>query len=106
LEKAFVNLKECIVTAPILTHFNPKRQCIVETDISDFALGAVLSQKEDDDLLHPIAYHLRKFSLAEINYEIHDQDLLAIMDSFKIWQRYREGALLTVLVYTDHGNLE
>jgi hypothetical protein len=106
MEKAFVNLKEYFTTAPILTHFKPKHQCIVETDGSDFALGAVLSQKEDDDMLHPIAYHSRKFSPAEINYEIHDKELLAVVDSFKIWRRYLEGALLTVLVYTDHQNLE
>jgi hypothetical protein len=106
IEKAFVNLKECFTTVPILTHFNPKRQCIVETDATDFVLGAVLSQKEDDDMLHPIAYHSRKFSLAEINYKIHDKELLDIVDSFKIWRRYLEGALLTVLVYTDHQNLQ
>jgi hypothetical protein len=106
IEKAFVNLKECFTTMPILTHFNPKRQCIVETDATDFVLGAVLSQKEDDDMLHPIAYHSRKFSLAEINYKIHDKELLDIVDSFKIWRRYLEGALLTVLVYTDHQNLQ
>jgi hypothetical protein len=106
METAFVNLKEWFTTAPILTHFNPKRQCIVETDASDFALGAVLSQKEDDDMLHPIAYHSRKFSTAEINYEIHDKELLAVVDSFKIWRRYLEGTLLTVLVYNDDQNLE
>jgi hypothetical protein len=106
MEKALVNLKECFTTAPILIHFKCKCQCIVETDASDFALGAVLSQKEDDDMLHPIAYHSRKFSPAEINYEIHDNELLAVVDSFKIWRRYLEGALLTVLVYTDHQNLE
>jgi hypothetical protein len=86
MEKAFVNLKECFTTAPIFTHFKPKCQCIIETDASKFALGAVLSQKADDDMLYPIAYHLRKFSQAEINDEIHDKALLAIMDSFKIWR--------------------
>jgi hypothetical protein len=106
MEKALVNLKECFTTAPIHTHFNPKRQCFVATDASDFTLRAVLSQKEDDDMLHPIAYHSRKFSPPEINYKIHDKELLAIMDSIKIWRRYLEGALLTVLVYTDHQNLE
>jgi hypothetical protein len=86
MEKAFINLKEYFTIAPILTHFNPKCQCILETDASNFMLGAVLSQKEDNDMLHPIAYHSKKFSLSEINYEIHDKELLAIVDSFKIWQ--------------------
>jgi hypothetical protein len=105
-EKAFVSLKERFTTAPVLSHYNPKRQCIVETDASDFALGAVLSQKGPDEILYPIAYHSRKFSPAEINYEIDDKELLAVVDSFKIWRKYLEGALLTVLVYSDHQNLE
>jgi hypothetical protein len=61
MEKAFVDLKERFTTAPILTHYSPEHQCIVETDASDFALGAVISQKSSDDKLHPIAYHSRKF---------------------------------------------
>jgi hypothetical protein len=65
-----------------------------------------MSQKEDDDMLHPIAYHSRIFSLAEINYEIHHKELLAIVDFFQTWRRIFEGALLTVLGYTDHQNLE
>jgi hypothetical protein len=106
MEKAFVNLQECFTTVPILTHFNLKRQCIVETDTSDFTLRTVLYHVQHDDLLHPIAYHSTKFSPTEINNEIHDKGLLAIVDSFKIWRRYLEGALLTVLVYTNHQNLE
>jgi hypothetical protein len=96
MEQAFVNLKECFTTAPILTHFNPKCQCIVETEAYDFVLGAVLSQKGDEDMLHPIAYHSRKFFSAEIHYEIYDKELLAIVDCFKIWGRYLEHALLRV----------
>src|SRR5690606_28675751 len=43
---------------------------------------------------------------AEINYEIHDKELLAIVDSFKVWRRYCEGAMHTVQVFSDHQNLE
>ena len=32
--------------------------------------------------LHPVTFHSRKFDATEINYEIHDKDLLAIVDSF------------------------
>jgi hypothetical protein len=62
MEKAFVALKERFTTAPILTHYIPERQCIVETDASDFSHGAVICQKSSDHKLHPIAYHSRKFS--------------------------------------------
>jgi hypothetical protein len=106
MELAFDELKRRFTTAPILRQFDPKKVCIVETDASDFALGAVLSQKGDDGRLYPVAFHLRKFTLAEINYEIHNKELLAIVDCFKIWRRYLEGAMHTIQVYSDHQNLE
>jgi hypothetical protein len=102
----FEELKKRFTTAPILDHFDPRKVCIVETDASDFALGAALSQKGNDGKLHPLAFHSRKFSPAEMNYEIHDKELLAIVDSFKLWRRYLEGAMHTVEVYSDHQNLE
>ena len=37
-------LKQSFCTAPVLKHFEPVKQAIVETDASDFALGAILSQ--------------------------------------------------------------
>jgi len=43
---------------------------------------------------------------AEINYEIHDKELLAIADFFKHWRRYLEGAKHQVQVFSDHQNLE
>jgi hypothetical protein len=106
MNKAFDELKKQFINAPILKHYDPNRQCILETDASNFALGAILSQRSDDNALHPIAYHSRKFTPTEINYEIHDKELLAIVDSFKLWRRYVEGSLFTVLVYSDHQNLE
>jgi hypothetical protein len=63
-----------LITAPILTYFDPTKEYIVETDASDFALGAILSQKDEEGRLHPIAFHSRKFQLAEINYEVHDKN--------------------------------
>jgi len=71
--------------APILAHFDPIRPVILETDASDFAIGAVLSQRDDDNRLHPVAFHSRKFQTAEINYDIHDKELLAIVDAFEHW---------------------
>jgi hypothetical protein len=87
MKKAFVDLKERFTTAPILTHYSPEHQCIIETDASDFVLGAVISQKSSNDKLYPMAYHLRKFSSAEIHYEIQAKELLAVEDSFKIWRK-------------------
>jgi hypothetical protein len=105
-EQAFQNLKTAFTTAPILVHPNFAKAFYLETDASDFALGAVLSQIGEDGKLHPVAFYSRKFSAAEINYEIHDKELLAIVDSFQEWRHFLEGAAHPVTVYTDHKNLE
>ena len=104
--KAFEELKKRFTTAPILAHFDPTKPVIIETDASDFAIGAVLSQRNNENRLHPVAFHSRKFQPAEINYEIHDKELLAIVDAFKHWRRYCEGATHQVQVFSDHQNLE
>jgi len=105
-ELVFKELKNRFTTAPILAHFDPQRPVIVETDTSDFVLGAILSQRDHENRLHPVAFHSRKFSPVEINYEIHDKELLAIVDSFKHWRRYCEGAIHEVQVFSHHQNLE
>jgi hypothetical protein len=106
IELAFDKLKRRFTTAPILGRFDPKKVCIVETHASDFALRAVLSQRGDDGRLHPVALRSRKFTPTEINYEIYDKELIAIVDSCKVWRRYLEGAIYTVQVYSNHQNLE
>jgi len=104
--KAFKELKTRFTTAPILAHFDAIKPVIIETDASDFAIGAVLSQRDRENRLHPVAFHSRKFQPAEINYEIHDKELLAVVDAFKHWRRYCEGAVHPVQVLSDHQNLE
>jgi len=81
-EAAFRELKHRFTTAPILAHFDPKKPVIIETDASDFALGTVLSQRSEEGRLHRVAFHSRKFQPVDINYEIHEKELLAIVDAF------------------------
>jgi len=104
--RAFEELKQRFTSAPILSHFDAQKPVIIETDASDFAIGAVLSQRDNEGRLHPVAFHSRKFQPAEINYEIHDKELLAVVDAFKHWRRYCEGAAHQIQVLSDHQNLE
>jgi hypothetical protein len=56
---------------------------VLETNISNLALGAIHSQHKEDNLLHPIDFCSFKFFPVEINYKIHDKELLAIVDAFE-----------------------
>ena len=94
-------------TTPILTHFDPANPIVIETDGSDYAIAAILSQvTPSDNDLHPVAYHSRTMLPAELNYEIYDKELLAIHEAFKHWRAYLEGASHVILVMSDHKNLE
>jgi hypothetical protein len=104
-EEAFENLKQAFTSAPILVHANLEKPFMIEADASDFALGSILSQNGDDEKLHPVAFHSRKFEAAEINYEIHDKELLAIVESFEQWRHLLEGSPHQIIVYNDHKNL-
>lgn len=59
----------------------------------------------DDGDVHPVAFHSRTFSGPELNYDVHDKELLAIFEAFKTWRHYLEGAPLPIDVVTDHKNL-
>jgi hypothetical protein len=57
-QQAFDRLNVLFTEAPILVHFHPEKPTVVETDASDFALGAVLSQiQSESSRLHPVAYY-------------------------------------------------
>jgi hypothetical protein len=68
----------------------------MEADASDFALGSILFQYGEDGRLHPIAYHSRKFSVAEINYEIHNKELLPFLKNGAI---YLKGSTYNYNIY-------
>src|SRR5882672_11278605 len=85
---AFVALKNAFTTAPVLMHWILDTQITVETDASDYALTAVLSITTPNGKLHPIAFHSRTFSTLELNYNVHEKELLAIFGAFKRWRHY------------------
>ena len=103
---SFNTLKLAFTTAPILTHWIPDKQLIVETDASDYALGAILSIQLDSGEVHPVAFHSRTFTPPELNYDTHDKELLAIFEAFRVWRHYLEGSGIPIDVITDHKNLE
>ena len=104
-QDAFEELKRHFTSAPILCHFHPDHETVVETDASDYALGCILSQFEGKRL-HPVAFHSRKMNSAERNYDIHDKKLLAILVAFMEWRYYLYGVKTPIIVYTDHQNLQ
>ena len=103
---AFRALQLSFTSAPVLRHYQPELPITIEADASDFALGCILSQTSPAGELHPICFYSRKFTSAELNYPIYDKELLAVVEAFRQWRVYLEGAEIPVQVFTDHKNLE
>ncbi|KAI0996585.1 hypothetical protein K3495_g11597 [Podosphaera aphanis] len=93
-------------TTGVLRHFDPDRRCFVEVDSSDWAHGGILSQLDDGNVLHPVAYFSGRLSPAQINYEIHDKELLTVVTAFEHWRPELQGTTEPVSVISDHKNLE
>ena len=56
--------------------------------MSDRAIKVYISQSDNKRYLYSVAFYSQKFASTEINYEIHDKELLAIVNTFKQWYIY------------------
>jgi hypothetical protein len=86
---AFSSLKTAFKMAPILGHYDFAKSRVIETDASDFAISAILLQHDSEGSLRPIAYYSRQLFPAEVNYDIGDKKLLAIIEALRHWRHLR-----------------
>ena len=103
-EDAFQSLKNACISAPTLINFRPNLPLRMETDASDLALRACISQNQNGNW-HPIAYFSRKFSPAEQKYDVHNKELLAIISALQHWRVYMHSCS-ELEILTDHKNLQ
>jgi transposase InsO family protein len=102
-DEAFDKLRAACIEPPVLVSFRSGEALRFETDASDLAIG-MCAKQERDGKWHPIAYHSRKLTSAEENYDVHDKELLAVVVALEHWRVYAESCSdLTIL--SDHKNL-
>ena len=75
-------------------------------DASDFATGAVLSMKCNNNKWHPCAYLSKGLNNIEWNYDTYDKEMLGIMRALESWQNYLEGATVQFEIWNNHRNLQ
>ena len=98
----FETLKKKMVEAPILAHPAFSKEFILDTDASDVAIGAELSQKfEGRESV--IVYASRTLTKAERRYCVTRKQLLALVHFVKYFRQYLYGRPL--VVRTDHASL-
>ena len=78
----------------------------LSTDASNFAIGAVLSQKDmQTNLWHPVAFFSKSLNIHERNYKIYDKKLLVVIWGLEKYRHHLEGHLYKVEIWLDHQNL-
>lgn len=108
-EEAFEELKSRLTNAPLLRHFSFDAETRMETDASNGVAAGVLSQRDSpEDPWQPVAYYSEALHGAELNYGIHDKELLAVMKGLLCWRTELVGLqnAKPFTILTDHSALE
>jgi hypothetical protein len=98
-QKAFDALKQKISSTPVLALPDLRQPFEIQTDASDYAMGAVLMQHGK-----PISFHSEIFNGVVTNYPTYDKELYALVQSVKKWKHYLMGK--ETIIHTDHQPLQ
>jgi len=102
-QNAFEALKKAFTTAPVLRIPNDKDPFKLSTDASDFATGAILSQKDmRTNLWHPVAFFSKLLDVHKRNYEIYDKELLAVIRGLEEYRHHLEGHPHKTEIWSDY----
>ena len=92
--------------ASVLRHFDLNYQIILETDASNLVTDEILSQYDNEDVLHLVIFYNKSIISAECNYYIYNKELLVIICCFEHWRLKLKHTDLLIQVFTDHQTLK
>lgn len=100
--KSIIVSRDCLM---VIDHMQtPEMKIFVTMDVSEKATGAVLSFGKTWETAQPaVAFESMTLKGAELNYPVHEKELLAILQALRKWKVDLLG--LEFLVYTDHKTL-
>jgi len=102
-QTTFKKLKAALCLVPVLASPQPGKPCILDTDASDVAVGAVLSQVSDGEE-RPIAFFSRMLGRSQQSYCATRHELLVVILALQYFSHYLLGT--QVILCTDHASLK
>ncbi len=104
-QTAFNHMKRRMTETFILRHFDQTHETILKTDSFNYVNDEVLSQYDDEEVLHSIAFYSKNMSSAECNYEIYNKKLLIIIRAFEHWWFKLKLINISIKMFIDHQAL-
>ncbi len=102
----FEKLKQQIMTVFVLKHLNSIREVILKTNFLNYVNDEVLSQYDDEDILHSVIFYSKNMISAECNYKIYDKELLTIIQCLKHWCFKLKCTDILIKIFINHLNLK
>ncbi len=90
----------------ILRDFNLKRQANLKINALNYVKDEILSQYNDENVLHSMIFYSKSMISAEINYHIYDKKLLIIIQCFKHWWLELKCIELLIQMFINHQTLK
>ena len=101
--QSFKTLKEALLSAPVLVFPQTDEEFLLEVGASKYAVGVVLSQKQSDSSIHPIAYFSTSLTKTQQNWSPYSQEAYALVMAVRHWDTYLTGNHF--VVNSDHNPL-
>ena len=79
----FNTLKKTFIFNVILHYYNSDHKIVIKINVSDYVFEGILSQYNENEVLHLIIYFLKKHNSAECNYKIYNKKFIIIVYIFK-----------------------
>ena len=102
MTRAFIDIKQALADATMLTHPHPDAVIALVVDASDTAVGGVLEQSVSGSW-RPLAFFSRQLRPPETKYSAFDRELLAVHLAVRHFRSFLEGRNFTI--FTDHKPL-
>ena len=104
-EQTFQILKEAFINSTMLKHAKLNLSYMIEMNASNCEIKKMLLQIDKNNKKRFIVYHSKKMIETKQNYDIHDKELLAIVDALKKWKVQLKETKHQVQMMSNHKNL-
>jgi len=102
-QKAWTELKQLLLDCVILQFPDPTKPYKLYTDASDYSMGAILVQEDENGIARPVHLISGRFTASQLNYPTVEKEAYALIYALVKLRPYLYGA--SVKIYTDHAPL-